>query len=131
MTLTPELLTTIEKYDEQKRFKYLLETVIKNREVWLLVDEHGCMMLNTEDEDCVPVWPNKEFAEQWITGDWQACKAEAISLSKWQSRWTVGLAEDELAIVVFPNQAEEGLVLLPDEFDFELSKQAKKIKKAN
>jgi len=89
------------------------------------------MMLNTEDEDCVPVWPNKEFAEQWITGDWQACKAEAISLSKWQSRWTVGLAEDELAIVVFPNQAEEGLVLLPDEFDFELSKQAKKIKKAN
>jgi len=131
MTLTPELITTIEKYDEQKRFKYLLETVIKNREVWLLVDEHGCMMLNTEDEDCVPVWPNKEFAEQWITGDWQACKAEAISLSKWQSRWTVGLAEDELAIVVFPNQAEEGLVLLPDEFDFELSKQAKKIKKAN
>jgi len=129
MTLTPELLTTIEKYDEQKRFKYLLETVIKNREVWLLVDEHGCMMLNTEDEDCVPVWPNKEFAEQWITGDWQACKAEAISLSKWQSRWTVGLAEDELAIVVFPNQAEEGLVLFPDEFDFELSKQAKKAKK--
>ncbi len=126
MILTAELIATIEKYDEQKRFKYLLEQVISNREIWILVDEHGCMMLNTEDEDCVPVWPNKEFAENWITDDWQACKAQAISLSKWQSHWTVGLEEDELAIVVFPNQAEEGLVLFPDEFDFELMKQAKK-----
>jgi len=129
MTLTSELISTIEKYDQQKRFKYLLEEVIKHREVWILVDEHGCMMLNTEDEDCVPVWPNKEFAQNWITDDWQECKAEAISLNKWQSRWTPGLEEDELAIVVFPNQAEEGLVLFPNEFDFELSKQAKKAAK--
>lgn len=126
MTLTPELIASIEKYDEQKRFKYLLETVIKHQEIWVLVDEHGCMMLNTEDEDCVPVWPNKEFAQTWISGDWQACKAEAISLSKWQNSWTKGLAEDELAIVVFPNQNEEGVVIFPDEFDFELSKQVKK-----
>jgi len=129
MTLTPELITTIEEYGEQKRFKYLLEAVIKNREIWILVDEHGCMMLNTEDEDCVPVWPNKEFAQNWITGDWKDCAAEAISLTKWQNRWIPGLEEDELAIVAFPNQAEEGLVLFPNEFDFELSKQSKKTKK--
>jgi len=126
MTLTAESIITIEKYDEQKRFNYLLKEVNKNREIWILVDEHGCMMLNTEDEDCVPVWPNKEFAQKWITNDWKECKAEAISLNKWQSRWTPGLEEDELAIVVFPNHAEEGLILFPDEFDFELSKQAKK-----
>jgi len=129
MTLTPELITTIEEYDEQKRLKYLLEAVIKNREIWILVDEHGCMMLNTEDQDCVPVWPNKAFAQNWITDDWKDCEAEAISLNKWQSRWIPGLEEDELAIVVFPNQAEEGLVLFPNEFDFELSKQSKKTKK--
>ncbi len=126
MTLTPELISTIEQYDEQKRFKYLLETVINHREIWILVDEHGCMMLNTEDEDCLPVWPNKEFAQGWITDDWKDCKAQAISLNEWQSRWTTGLAEDELAIVAFPNRAEEGLILFPDEFDFELSKKTKK-----
>ncbi|MDW2019966.1 DUF2750 domain-containing protein, partial [Vibrio sp. 704] len=27
-------------------------------------------------------------------------------------------------VVVFPNQNEEGVVLFPDEFDFELRKQA-------
>ncbi len=126
MTLTTELINSIEKYDEKKRFAYLLREVVKNKEIWVLVDEHGCMMLNTEDEDCVPVWPNKEFAQNWITDDWKECKAEAISLNKWQSRWTTGLLEDELSIVVFPNQQEEGIVLFPDEFDMELTKQAKK-----
>lgn len=126
MTLTPKSIDAIEKYDEHKRLKYLLETVIENREIWILVDEHGCMMLNSDDEDCVPVWPSKEFAESWITDDWHECTAQAISLNEWQSRWTIGLQEDELAIVAFPNQAEEGLVLFPDEFDFELSRQLKK-----
>lgn len=128
MTLTPELIATIENYDEQKRFKYLLEEVNKNQEIWVLVNEHGCMMLNTDDESCVPVWPNQAFAQNWITDDWKDCKAEAISLDKWKSRWIVGLEEDELSIVAFPNQ-DEGLVLYPDEFDFELSKQAKKAAK--
>ena len=131
MTLTPDLINTIEQYNEQKRFKYFVDTVLESQQIWVLVDEHGCMMLNTEDEDCVPVWPNKEFAQAWITDDWQNCKAEAISLSKWQNSWTNGLADDDLAIVVFPNQAEEGLVLFPDEFDFELSKQPKKSARRN
>jgi hypothetical protein len=83
-------------------------------------------MLNTEDEDCVPVWPNQEFAQAWATGEWQTCKPEAISLSKWHSRWTIGLADDELALVIFPNESEEGVVVYPDEFDAELKQQAKK-----
>ena len=100
--------------------------MVQERQIWILTDEHGCVMLNTEDEDCVPVWPHQELAEQWATGEWENCKAEAISLNKWHSRWTYGLEDDELAVVVFPNQNEEGVVLFPDEFDFELKKQASK-----
>ena len=53
---------------------------------------------NTEDDDCVPVWPNEAFAQDWATGDWEHCEPEAISLNKWQSRWTSGLEDDELSI---------------------------------
>ena len=31
-------------------------------------------MLNSEEEDCVPVWPNEEFALQWATGEWSECR---------------------------------------------------------
>ncbi|TLS69864.1 DUF2750 domain-containing protein [Photobacterium damselae] len=119
-------IAEIQAFDAEKRYKYLVKEVVANREIWILVDEHGCVMLNTEDEDCVPVWPNKEFAEAWATGDWAECKAESISLNKWHSRWTHGLEDDELAVVIFPNQDEDGLVIFPDELDFELKQQAKK-----
>ncbi|HIF9428670.1 TPA: DUF2750 domain-containing protein [Photobacterium damselae] len=119
-------IAEIQAFDAEKRYKYLVKEVVANREIWILIDEHGCVMLNTEDEDCVPVWPNKEFAEAWATGDWADCKAESISLNKWHSRWTHGLEDDELAVVIFPNQDEDGLVVFPDELDFELKQQAKK-----
>ncbi|GAB3522815.1 DUF2750 domain-containing protein [Photobacterium alginatilyticum] len=119
-------ITAIQAYDAEKRYKYLVKEVVSNRQIWILTDEHGCVMLNTDDEDCVPVWPNKEFAESWATGEWESCKAEAISLNKWHSRWTHGLEDDELAVVIFPNQDEDGLVVYPDELDYELKQQERK-----
>ncbi|MFD2178295.1 DUF2750 domain-containing protein [Veronia pacifica] len=119
-------IETIQAYDAEKRLDYLLKEVVSNREIWILIDDHGSVMLNTEDEDCVPVWPNKEFAEQWATGEWDDCRPESISLNKWHSRWTYGLENDELAIVVFPNPDSDGLVLYPEELDVSLKKKAGK-----
>ncbi|WP_154124901.1 DUF2750 domain-containing protein [Grimontia hollisae] len=128
-TLTQERIAEILTFDVDQRYKYLVKEVVENREIWILTDEHGCVMLNTEDEDCVPVWPNKEFAQEWATGEWEHCKPEPISLNKWHSRWTNGLLDDELSIVAFPNTDLEGLVLYPDEFDVDLTQQAKKQKR--
>lgn len=105
---------------DEKRALYFFETVRASKQIWILTDEHGCVMLNTEDEDCVPVWPNESFAQAWATDEWSECKAEAISLNKWLSRWSHGLDDDELALVVFPSQDEQGLVFYPDEFEQEL-----------
>ena len=124
--LTTQRIKEILKFDAQQRFQYLCKEINKQQQVWLLIDEHGCVMLNTEDEDCVPVWPNKEFAEDWATEEWSHCKAEAIDLNKWTERWTKGLAEDELSVVVFPDKELNGIILFPDEFEYELSLQAKK-----
>ncbi|MCG6201118.1 DUF2750 domain-containing protein [Psychromonas antarctica] len=124
--LDDQQIQKIQQYDAQQRYQYLIKEVLKNKEIWLLIDEHGCVMLNTEEEDCVPVWPNKEFAQAWATEEWSHCKAESISLEKWHNRWTHGLEGDELAIVVFPDQNCEGLIFFPDEFDLELQQHAKK-----
>ncbi len=121
--LTQQQIDTVNKMRPDERFNYCIKEIAKQRKVWILTDEHGCVMLNTEDEDCVPVWPNEEFANEWATGEWEHCKAESISTAKWFSRWTYGLEEDELAIVVFPNSNKEGVVLYPDEFEFELKKR--------
>lgn len=122
-SLSQDQIATVNKMRAEERFNYCIKEIAKHRKVWILTDEHGCVMLNTEDEDCVPVWPHEEFANQWATGEWEHCKAESISTAKWFSRWTHGLEDDELAVAVFPNNEEEGVVLYPDEFEFELKKR--------
>ena len=127
--LEPEKIKQILQMDDAQRAVYFINEAVSQNELWILTDEHGCVMLNTEEEDCVPVWPNKEFAQAWATDGWQACQPEAISLNKWFSRWSTGLADDELAIVVFPSQNEQGLVYYPDELEHELKQKQHSIKK--
>lgn len=121
--LTKEQIESVDKMRPEERFNFCIKEIAQQRKVWILTDEHGSVMLNTEDEDCVPVWPHQEFALQWATGEWVHCTAESISTAKWFSRWTCGLEDDELAVVVFPNDNEEGMVLYPDEFESELRKR--------
>lgn len=125
-SLSPKEVESVLKLNENERFSYTIKEIVKHKKIWILTDEHGCVMLNTEDEECVPIWPNQEFASLWATGEWDSCKAEPISTAKWFSRWTQGLEEDGLSVVVFPNHDEEGVVVFPDELEFELKKADKK-----
>lgn len=117
-----EALLNIQQSPPEKRLSYTIKEIRETKVVWILTDEHGCVMLNSDDEDCVPIWPNKEFADDWATGDWINCKAQSIELGVWLDRWTSGLEEDQVAIAIFPNPGEDGLVIEPDEFAYELSK---------
>lgn len=115
--------------DPQERFNLFFKAAAETHKIWLLIDEHGSVMLNTDDEECVPVWPSDEHALQWATGEWEGFTAEPISIAKWKSRWTRGLEEDELSLVVYPDQEGEGIILYPEEFEFELVKRENKVRK--
>jgi hypothetical protein len=119
-------IKNINQFTPEQRIAYLVKESVSNKQLWILTDEDGCVMLNTEDEDCTPVWPSESFAQAWATGEWSECKPKAIDLTTWHSRWTSGLEDDDVAIAVFPNENEEGLVISAQEFDFELKTKAKK-----
>ncbi|CAH0535564.1 hypothetical protein VST7929_03117 [Vibrio stylophorae] len=112
--------------DPNARFDAFFKAIVESKKIWLLIDEHGSVLLNTDDEECVPVWPSEAHALQWATEEWEGFQAEPISLAKWKSRWTMGLEEDELSIVVYPDTEGEGLVLYPDEFEQELLKRERR-----
>lgn len=124
--IDPNTLNQIAQYTPEQRLNYLVKEVIQHQQVWILTDQDGCVMLNTEDEDCAPVWPSKEFAQAWATGDWADCEPKAIDLKTWHSRWTHGLEDDDVSIAVFPREDQDGLVISSQELDFELKSQARK-----
>jgi hypothetical protein len=117
-------LQAIQALSPDKRYAYLLKSVVHNQEIWILTDEHGCVMLNTEDEDCVPVWPSEAFAQQWANGDWETCVAKSITLKVWQQRWTHGLTDDDVELVAFPLTEDDGYIVSAQEFEEDLSKSA-------
>ena len=121
MNLEQNRINEILSFNAEQRLKYLLKQVNENKTIWLLTDEHGSVMMTTDDEDCIPVWPNREFAELWATDDWQGFEAISISLDEWKNKWTRGLESDELSIVVFPIEGDDGVVLFPDELEDELN----------
>jgi hypothetical protein len=115
-----KLLADVAQYSPEQRLDYLVKEIVKHQKVWILTDDDGCVMLNTDDEDCAPVWPSEAFAQGWATGEWADCKAIAIDLKTWRTRWTYGLEGDNVAIAVFPGEDEQGLVISAQEFDYEL-----------
>lgn len=107
----------------EQRFNHCIKEIREHQKVWILTDDDGCVMLNTDDEDCVPIWPSEYSALQWANGEWEHCKALAILWNEWKSRWTQGLIDDDLCIVVFPFEEEEGVVTFPEDFEQMINKK--------
>ena len=97
-----------------KRMQDTINLIIENEEVWILKDEDGCVMLTSDDEDGVPVWPEKSLAALWATEEWSHCETMGITLDDWMHKWTPGLLKDGLAVMVCPVPGEEGEVIEPD-----------------
>ena len=109
------------------RYDHFISKLVEHEELFVLTDEHGVMMLTTDDEDCIPVWPHPEYAKAWAEGEWAECKPQSITLKVWLERWVDGMEQDELCVAVFPTPDQEGIVLEPaDVADAIAEKQAKR-----
>jgi hypothetical protein len=114
--LTADDLNKLSLLDAEQRYDYFIQAVADLEKIWILVDEEGFVLVDADDERCIPVWPHAEVAELWINGDWAQCQAQAVDIATWLDKWTSGLDGDELAIAVFPHAQEPGVVIGPEEF---------------
>ncbi|MBB1318653.1 DUF2750 domain-containing protein [Shewanella sp. SR43-4] len=106
MNLTPE-----------GRYDYMVDQIKAEKIIWTLQDQDGCVMLTTEDEDCIPMWPSEETAALWAVDEWKDCEPLAIPLDEFQERWVSGMEDDDLFIAVFPVQEDLGVVVPPFEMN--------------
>ncbi|GIU21620.1 DUF2750 domain-containing protein [Shewanella colwelliana] len=109
------------KMTPEARYDYLVEQAKSEKVLWTLQDLDGCVMLTTEDEDCIPMWPCEESAKQWAVDDWADCTPLAIPLDEWLERWVPGMQDDDLFVAVFPVQEDLGVVIPPYELEQRLT----------
>lgn len=65
-----------------KRYSHFVKKVVGWQKVWALFDDGWAMSETDEDEPVFPLWPEKEYAELCISGDWENYKPVAIELGE-------------------------------------------------
>ncbi|WP_394200016.1 DUF2750 domain-containing protein [Shewanella waksmanii] len=105
----------------EARYDFLVEQAKTHEVLWTLQDLDGCVMLTTEEEDCIPMWPTEESAAAWAVDDWKDCSVLAIPLAEWLERWVPGMQDDDLFVAVFPVHDDLGVVIPPYELEQRLA----------
>lgn len=113
--MTADEQQAIVQLSAEERFEYFLEQAVATGCVWTLRGDDGGVLMSAEGKECIPVWPNEAFAATWAVDDWADSAPFMIDLDAWMQRWLPGMQTDGLSVVVFPDDAEEGLVLRPKE----------------
>ncbi|WP_371185251.1 DUF2750 domain-containing protein [Thalassotalea maritima] len=128
-------MVTIDKYSlnltDTQRYELFMQQLMTEREAWILTDEHGAVMLTEEGEDLVPFWPTKETAQGWATDEWDHCQPLKLTLDEIQQRWLPGMEEDDLCLIIFPNQNLTGQLLYPWQFADAINKKLAKLARKN
>ncbi|WP_203142802.1 DUF2750 domain-containing protein [Marinobacter mangrovi] len=102
--MNQEPLDTILELDGEERFDYFLDTVIEERDIWILINADNRFLKIVSDDDDVaylPVWPSESFAAQYA-GDAGGLRPKRLSLPEFFNKWVPGLTKDGLEIGVFP-----------------------------
>lgn len=84
ISLNSHKIRSLLSQSPEKRFEYFIKQVADLQILWLLHDSDGiCMFGDAEGRECIPVWPNKEFALANANGEWREYKANSIDLNVW------------------------------------------------
>lgn len=106
---------------DSERLAYFLEQAKATQTIWSLSNEDGFVMVETDDGDCVMVWPDAEFASQWAVEDWDDCEPVAVELDTFTGQWLPSLMQDNITVAVFPNIEDEGKLSTAEELKTLLS----------
>lgn len=90
------------------RLEFSVKSVKEHQSVWSLSNEEGFVMVETDDGDCVMVWPDADFAAQWAVEEWDDCEPVEISFETFTTLWLPSLEKDNVTLAVFPNIEDEG-----------------------
>lgn len=114
--ISNEEFITISKSTPEQRLDYSLAKMIELGQLWGLYGKNGWLLLQADDEACLPIWPYESFAVAWEKEDFPDCKPQPISFEQWQSEWLPGMKQNGTLILVFPlSDDEEGIMLNADE----------------
>jgi hypothetical protein len=89
-----------------------VHAVLDARKAWGLYDQRWARSTAGPGE-AIPFWPSRESAAACCLDAWAEYRPRAIDLDELVEAWLTGMVEDEIAAVLWPGPADDGVVISP------------------
>lgn len=106
----PRKLKEVSDLEASDRYAYFIRKVCDFEVVWGL-HKDGWATAEMEASVIIPVWPEREFAEQSASGEWSGHEPREIPLKDFIDRWIPGATADRARFSVFPTSTRGGVVV--------------------
>ena len=118
--------------DAPGRYESTLHEIALTGKVWGLWQESGWATYSDDEtgDECLPIWPNETAAKISATDDWSDFEAADIELADWLSDWLPGLAEQRLAVAVYPTSEGTAQTVDPEQFGEDLQNEMEFIRQS-
>lgn len=82
MSINEKEIQAVLKLSPPKKYSHFIKKVVGWKKVWALYDDGWAMSETDKGELIFPLWPEKEYAELCISGEWSNYKPEIIELDE-------------------------------------------------
>jgi hypothetical protein len=97
----------------QERYGYLIRKVADFEQIFLISQNDGAPVeLGIEENKCIPVWPESEFAASFLIDDWESYQVNVIEIDDFLE-WLEEVKLEEYLIAVFPNRKLNAVIVDP------------------
>jgi uncharacterized protein DUF2750 len=101
--MNQQKINNIFALDSKERYGYLLRKAADFETIYLIADnEDKYVMIGSNDLSVIPVWPEKEFAELFLTDDWKNYKVVEYDIHDFME-WLTDLEKENVDLAGFPN----------------------------
>lgn len=106
----------------RERAELLVDRVLESKMIWGLMGAEGWIMVDSETQTCLPLWPDEASVACWQRKDLPDSKPQAIALDEFTGTWLPGLKKNQIGLVLFPSGSlREGIVTSADELMLQLA----------
>lgn len=101
-SLTESIINQASYLSAEERLELLVMYCENASEIWMLQGENGFIMMESEEELTLPVWPHRDFALHWQKEHDVTAETVSVSLADFIALWAPGLDNNQTTIVAFP-----------------------------
>jgi Protein of unknown function (DUF2750) len=82
MAINVKQMQAILSLPAPKRYDHFVKRVVGWGCVWMLDDDDWVLAETDDGTSILPIWPDREYAERCISGDWDKCSAKSLPLEQ-------------------------------------------------